>query len=247
MDRLIYTAVSGINASQTRLRVLASNMANAQTTGFRAEVIEATPTTLEGPQLEVRALTSTQVKGADMREGALVRTGRDLDVALAGDTLLAVQAGDGSEAYTRRGDLSVSATGVLENGEGLPVIGEGGPVTVPLGTAITIAPDGAVLSANPATPNQPPVEIARLKLANWRGSAIEKGLDGLFRASGGGILPADADARLETGALEQSNVNTAEILTEMIEAQRLFDMRTRLVSTARDLDEGGASLMRLNP
>jgi flagellar basal-body rod protein FlgF len=245
MDRLIYTAVSGMNASQAQLRMIASNMANAQTTGFRAEVMARTPMTLDGPSLEVRAMNSSTVTGADMREGAVVNTGRELDIALQGDGLLAVQARDGSEAYTRRGDLSISASGVLQNGEGLPVLGDGGPVTVPLGFRVAIAEDGAVMAADPAVPDAPPVEVARVKLASWRGSDLAKGLDGLFRVPEGGVLPTDEAARVIPGALEQSNVNSAQVLVEMVEAQRLFDLRTKLVSTARELDEGGASLMRL--
>lgn len=250
MDRLIYTAVSGMSASMMRQRVIASNMANAQTIGFRAEVLESTPATLEGPSLEVRSLNHSRVKGALMREGSLVRTGRELDIAMQGDAMLTLQAPDGGEAYTRRGDLSVSPTGVLQNGDGLPVLGDNGPVTVPLGAAVSIAPDGAVMVANPQTPDQPPVAVARIKLANHRGSAIEKDLNGLFRvpAQDGehGVLPADETARVMPGALEQSNVNPSEVLVEMIEAQRLYDMRTKLVSTARDLDESGASLMRMD-
>ena len=138
MDRLIYTAVSGMNASMTRERVIASNMANAQTIGFRKEIIQATPMTLEGPQLEARAMTSTEVRGASMKEGAVTDTGNPLDVALQGDAMLAVQAHDGGEAYTRRGDLSVSVTGVIENGDGLPVLGDNGPITVPPGSQVKI-------------------------------------------------------------------------------------------------------------
>ena len=250
MDRLIYTAVSGMNNSLNRERVIASNMANAQTIGFRAEVLNATPMTLEGPQLEVRALSSTEVKGAIMKEGSLNRTGRDLDVAMQGDALLAVQGLDGAESYTRRGDLSVSVTGVLENGEGLPVLGENGPITVPPGNTISIAPDGGVLASDPATPGQPPVRIERLKLVSPAGTTIEKNLAGQFRppAVNGqpGVLPVDANARVIPGALEQSNVNPSEVLVEMISAQRLFDLRTKLVETARQLDESGARLMRLD-
>ena len=249
MDRLIYTAVSGMSASLNRQRVIASNMANAQTIGFRAETMEFTPMTLEGPSLEVRAMNHAQVKGALMSEGTLTRTGRELDVALQGDAMLTVQAGDEGEGYTRRGDLSISATGVLQNGEGYPVMGEGGPVTVPLGASVTITPDGAVLAGNPAAPDEPAVEVARLKLANWRGSKLEKDLTGLFRVPAGpdgyGVLPRDENARLITGALEQSNVRPAEVLVEMVEAQRLYDLRTKLIATARDIDEGGASLMRI--
>lgn len=246
MDRLIYTAVSGMSSSMVRQRMIANNMANAQTIGFRAEILESTPITLKGEQLEVRAMGRSEVKGALMREGSMSETGRPLDIAMQGDAMLTVQTADGGEAYTRRGDLSITASGLLQNGDGLPVVGQAGPITVPLGANISIGPDGAVLAANAENPDQPPVEVGRLKLANWRGSDIEKGLDNLFRVRGGGVLPADDTARVATGTLEQSNVSTTEVLVEMVEAQRLFDIRSKLLSTARDLDEGGASLMRIN-
>ena len=158
--------------------------------------------------------------------------------------MIAVQAPDGEEGYTRRGDLQVSASGVLVNGDGLPVLGAGGPITVPAESRVSIAPDGGVMLTNPQTPEQPPVQVDRIKLANWRGSEVEKDLTGLFRVVGGGALPEDENARLEVGSLEQSNVNTTEVLVEMVEAQRLFDIRAKLVSTARDCDESGSSLMR---
>jgi len=252
MDRLIYTAVSGMNASMVRQRMIASNMANAQTIGFRAEILEATPMTVDGPSLEVRAMSHAAVRGASMKEGALTQTGRELDIAMQGDVMLGIQALDGSEAYTRRGDLAVTATGVMQTGDGYPVIGENGPVTVPLGAHVSIAPDGAVMVADPAVPEEPPQKIDRLKLASFAGSKIEKGLDGQFRVAGGGVgvgggvLPVDEDARVMTGALEQSNVVPSQVLVEMVEAQRLFDIRTKLVSTARELDEGGARLMRIS-
>jgi flagellar basal-body rod protein FlgF len=245
MDRLIYTAVSGMNASMMRQRMIASNMANSQTIGFRAETMRFTPQTLEGSGLEVRSMTSGAVKGAMMKAGSLTQTGRELDIAMAGDAMLTVQSPDGGEGYTRRGDLSVSATGLVQNGEGLAVIGENGPITVPLGSRVSIAPDGAVMISNPQTPDAPPIQIERLKLANWRGSQIEKDLSGVFRVPGGGVLPLDEDARLMTGALEQSNVDPSQVLVEMVEAQRLYDMRTKLVATAKELDEGGAQLMRI--
>lgn len=245
MDRLIWTAVTGMNASMSRQRMTASNMANAQTTGFRAEVMAQTPMTLIGPTIGVRSMNDSSVYGARMDEGAIVQTGRPLDIAIQGDALMAVQAPDGSEAYTRRGDLDVSPSGLVTNGEGFPVIGESGPVSVPPGSSVSIGADGAVLVSNPATPEVPAQQVDRIKLANWRGSTIEKGLDGLFRVKGGGALPSDAEARVIPAALEQSNVNTTEVLVDMVEAQRLFEMRTQLIATAKELDEGGASLMRI--
>jgi len=245
MDRLIYTAVSGLSSSMVRQRMIANNMANAQTIGFRAETMQFTPMTLDGPSLEVRAMNSTEVRGASMKSGSVTQTGGKLDIAMSGDAMLTVQAPDGGEGYTRRSDLSVSPTGVLQNGDGLPVIGENGPITVPPGSVISIAQDGGVMSSNPQTPEQPPVQIEKVKLVNWRGSDVEKDLTGLFRAPAGGVLPTDEEARVLPGALEQSNVDPSAVLVEMVEAQRLFDIRTKLIATARELDEGSASLMRV--
>lgn len=246
MDRLIYTALSGMNSSMERQRVIASNLANAQTVGFRAELLDQRPVTIDGDSLEVRAMQRAEVRGAVMTAGQMVRTGQDLDLFIQGEALMAVQASDGTEAYTRRADLSISPTGTLVNGEGAPVMGDNGPITVPLGSKTTIAPDGVVSVADPAAPDAPPTEVGRIKLAGWQGSPILKGLDGLFRVVGGGILPADAEATVVTGALEKSNVNPTAVLVDMIDSQRLFDMRSKLIATARDCDQAGAQLMRLS-
>lgn len=246
MDRLIYTAYSGMTGSTVRQRVIASNMANAQTVGFRAELMTTTPMTLKGPSLEARAMTDGEVRGASMAQGSLIETGNPLDVSLSGDTMLALQAEDGSEVYSRRGDLAVSAGGVLQNGDGRPVIGEGGPITVPLGSKVTISPDGGVNVANAEAPDQPPQNVGRIKIASTTGSRIEKGLDGLFRVTGGGVLPQDEDAKLAIGSLEQSNVDPTRVLVEMVEAQRLFDIRTKVVAQAKEIDESSASLMRIS-
>lgn len=248
MDRLIYTAATGMTAAMNRQRVVASNLANAQTTGFRAEMLQSTPMTLDGPQLQVRSLNSTAVRGANMQAGSIVETGNPLDIALQGDAMLGVQTRDGGEGYTRRGDLSVSQTGVLQNGEGLPILGQSGaPITVPLGNKVTITPDGDVMVQDPATPDAPATAVDKLKLAAFRGSQMEKDLTGIFRAPNGGILPVDETAKVIPASLEQSNVKPTEVLVEMVEAQRSFDMRTKLIATAKELDEGGASLMRITP
>ena len=174
----------------------------------------------------------------------MIETGRMLDVAMGGQSMLTVQGQDGQEAYTRRGDLSVTATGVLQNGDGRPVIGENGPISVPPGGEVTISPDGQVRVRDPATPNAPPNRVDRLKLVSPAGTRIEKGLDGLFRVYGGGSLPSDLEAKVTAGSLEQSNVNASDVLVQMVEAQRLFDIRTKLISTAKDVDESSAALMR---
>ena len=229
MDRLIFTAYTGLSASMTQQRVIANNMANTQTTGFRAELLVASPTTVKGSGLEARAMADAQVRGASMLQGDMQQTGNPLDVALTGDSMLAVQDSDGTEVYTRRGDLSVDANGTLVNGDALPVLSD----------------TGTVLATDPAQANAPAQSIGRLKLASRTGSDIQKGLDGQFRVTGGGVLPTDDAARLVSGSLEKSNVNPTQVLVDMVSAQRLFEMRAKVVTSAKDNDEKSTALMGL--
>ena len=245
MDRIIYTAKTGMDAAMNRQRTIANNLANASTPGFRAEEFAVTPATIKGDTLEARAMALGGVRGVDLAPGQMQASGRGLDVALRGDALLAVQTADGEEVYTRRGDLSVSPTGLLENGDGLLVLGANGPISVPPGIEPDIAPNGNILVRDPAAPEAAPAEVARLKLVDPSGSAIAKGLDGQLRVIGGGVLPEDPTARVMPGMLEASNVNQADVLVQMIEAQRAFEARAKLMRTAGELDEAGARLMSL--
>jgi flagellar basal-body rod protein FlgF len=251
MDRMIYTAMTAMNAAMDRQRVVANNLANASTPGFRQEIFAVTPATLKDGSLEARAMARGNVRGADMSTARVVPTGNPLDVALEGRALLAFQAPDRQgEIYSRRGDLRVSASGVLENGEGLAVLGESGaPVTVPPGFGIAIAADGTILASDPATPNAAPEALDKLRLVNPEGSPLAKGIDSFLKVPGAngatGVLPPDPTARLTPGALEQSNVETADTLVQMIEAQRAFEQRARIIRTAGELDEASSGLMAL--
>lgn len=245
MDRLIYTSLSAMRGAMARQQATANNLANASTPGFRADVAEAQALWIDGPSLEDRAMASEEVVDADMKAGAVTSTGRDLDVALGGDSLLAVQSADGEEAYTRRGDLAVSASGLLTTGDGYPVLGQSGPITIPAADKITIGEDGRITFVPKGGDPSQPQDLDRLKIATPSGSAIVKGLDGLMRVRGGGVLPADPDAKVTSGALEQSNVSASKALVDMIDASRAWDMQLKLVSSARDLDSASADLMRL--
>jgi flagellar basal-body rod protein FlgF len=247
MDRLIYIAMTAMNAAMNRQRVVANNLANASTPGFRQEIFAVTPATLRDGSLEARAPARGNVRGADMRAGRKVPTGNPLDIALEGKALLALRAPDlQGEVYSRRGDLRVAPSGVLENGEGLAVLGESGaPITVPPGFSLTIAADGTIMARDPAAPDAPAEAIDRLRLVNPEGSPLAKGIDGFLRVPGGGVLPPDPTARLTSGALEMSNVETAETLVQMIEAQRAFEQRAKIIATARELDEASSGLMAL--
>ncbi len=247
MDRMVYTALSGLKGQMSAQASIANNIANASTTGYRADRVAFQQMMLKGgPGHESRAPSAEEVLDADRRAGTIQSTGRDLDIAIPGTAWLAVQATDGSEAYTRRGDLKVNDAGVLETGDGFPVMGSGGPITVPPAQKILIAEDGS-LSIMPmgAAPGSAPQVIDRIRLANPEGSQTVKGLDNLLRVKGGGVLPDDLDAKVITGSLEGSNVNLTQALVDMIENQRSYEVQANLLKEAKSMDEASASLMRL--
>ncbi len=249
MDKLVYTAATGLRAHMAAQTAIANNMANASTIGFRADRVVFDRIDLKGggAAFEARMPTADEVTDADRAPGTVQQTGNPLDVAVAtGTAWLAVQAPDGTEAYTRRGDLEVTSTGVLQTGDGYPAIGQNGPITVPPYNSLTIAPDGTV-SILPlgSGPDAQPQVIDRLKLADTRGSTTVKGLDNLLRVKGGGALPQDMDATVQSGALEGSNVNMTQTLVDMIENQRSYEVQANLMKEAKSLDENSASLMRL--
>ena len=241
----LHVARTGLDAQGFRMQVIANNLANAQTPGFRADIANAQSLWLDGSGLDARAMASEEVLGADMRAGTVTQTGRDLDIAMQGDALLVVQAKDGEEAYTRRGDLQVAPSGLLTTGDGNPVQGTQGPVTIPPADAITIDQEGRVWIVPQGGDAENPQEVDRLRLATPAGSEIAKGLDGLFRVKGGGILPDDPEARLLTRSIEGSNVTATSALVEMIEASRSWDTQLKMIGDVRDMDSATANLMQL--
>ncbi len=246
MDRLVYTALTAMNSAMNRQRAVANNLANASTPGFRQEVFAVTPATLKDGSLEARAMARGNVRGADMSTARVSATGLPLDIAVQGEALVAFQAPGGGEFYSRRGDLRVAPTGLLENGEGLPVMGQDGPITVPAGRQLSISEDGSLLAADPDTPNEPPEILDQIKLVTPDGSQLAKGIDSFLKVPGGGVLPPDPTARVTSGALEQSNVQTAETIVDMIEAQRAFEQRATIIEKAGQLDEASSALMAMN-
>jgi len=245
MDKLIYTAASGLKSHMAAQAAIANNMANASTIGFRAEKVNFNSLLLKGPGFDSRQPASEEVTDFDRSAGAVTTTGRNLDVAIPGDQWMAVQANDGTEGYTRRGDLNISATGVLETGDGFPVMGSGGPITVPPATSVSIAQDGTISIIPVGGDAKNPQVIDRIKFASAQGSQTVKGLDNLIHVQGGGILPTDENAKCISGALEQSNVNMTQSLVDMIENQRSYEVQANLMKSAKDMDESAASVMRM--
>lgn len=245
MDRLIYTSLSGMRGSMSRQTATAHNLANAQTPGFRGDLAEMQTIWMKGPGATTRAMGSEEVIGADMRSGTVSATGRDLDIAMEGDAMLVVQAPNGEESYTRRGDLHQTATGLLTTGDGHPVMGMQGPLVVPPADSVNIDREGRVWMVPIGGDRENPIEADRLRLVTPTGSNIVKGLDNLFRVRGGGALPDDPEARLINRSLEGSNVSATSALVEMIEASKSWDNQLELISNARDMDSATTNLMQL--
>jgi flagellar basal-body rod protein FlgF len=246
MDRLVNTALTAMRGAMARQASVANNLANVNTVGFRAEIANAETRWIQGETFDTRAQASEQVIAADMAQGAVTTTGNPLDVAMDGDALLSVQAADGSEAYTRRGDLKITDSGLLTTGDGLAVLGEGGPIILPQMDSVSIAKDGSIWGVPQGGDPANPAQVDRLKLVNAAGSSIAKSTDGLFREVNGGALPSDPLASVTSGSLEGSNVNSTQALIDMIEASRAWETQVKMIDTAKQLDDGGASLMRLD-
>ena len=185
MDRMIYLATSGAKQTMGQQATVAHNLANLTTNGFRSElsVFRAVPVVGAGANTRTFVLDSTP--GADFTPGAIQQTGRDLDVAVQGKGWIAVQAADGSEAYTRNGSLQMNANGLLQTRAGQAVLGDGGTIAIPSDTLITIAGDGTISTVPTGTKPAGNTTVGRIKLVNPPEADLERGSDGLFRLRGG--------------------------------------------------------------
>jgi flagellar basal-body rod protein FlgF len=241
MDRMIYLSMSGAKATMQRQDVLANNLANASTVGFRAELHAFRSVPVEGSGASTRVYALESTPGYSDAPGVVSNTGRPMDVAMRGNAWLAVQGLDGTEAYTRGGSLETTADGTVVTHSGLTVLGDGGPIQVPANSEVSIAADGTV-SARGA--NGRSATVGRLKLVTPE-APLERGTDGLFRAPDGD-LTADATARLQDGALEGSNVSPVETMVAMISAARQFEAQMRMLQTAENNEKTAAQLLSMS-
>lgn len=241
MDRMIFLSMSGAKATMQRQDTLANNLANVSTPGFRAELqaFRAVPVQGSGASTRVYALETTT--GYDASAGPVTATGRNLDVAVRGNSWLTVQALDGTEAHTRGGSLEVSSDGTLTTRSGLPVMGDGGPLQVPPNAAVSIGADGTVSAKGIDGKNS---AIGKLKLVTPE-APLQRGTDGLFRGAQGD-LTADDTARVQDGALEGSNVSAVESMVAMIAAARQFEAQMRMIQTAEADEKAAAQLLSAN-
>jgi flagellar basal-body rod protein FlgF len=243
MDRMLYVAMTGARETLRAQTANNHNLANASTVGFRADLQAFQARRVEGDGYDSRVYATAATTGFDDTVGALMSTGRDLDVAVQGKGYIAVQGRDGREAYTRAGDLRIDELGQLRTGTGLAVMGDGGPLSVPPHASLVVGSDGTISIVPLGQGPETRAEVGRIKLVNPGTEAVAKGEDGLFRMKDGSDAPADAMSRLAGGALESSNVNVADAMVNMIELSRRFDMQVRAMRTAEDNCEASARLL----
>jgi len=242
VDRLIYTAMTGAKYLLERQATLAHNLANASTTGFRADTVGLRAVPTNSPQAGTRVFTVETTTGSDLSQGPMIATSRSLDVAVQGQGWIAVQTPDGNEAYTRNGSLQTGPDGTLQLANGMPVQGTGGPLTMPSGAqSVEIASDGTITVKTASS--KLPTKVGQLKLVNPPATDITKGTDGLFRLKSGDPADQDPKVRVAGGTLEGSNVNVVESMVGMIGAARQFELQMKMLSTAEQNEQKAGTVL----
>jgi flagellar basal-body rod protein FlgF len=245
VDRFIYVAMTGASEALKLQATNSHNLANVSTTGFRADLALFQARQVAGAGYPTRAYATAGGAGWDSGIGAVQTTGRPLDVAVDGPGWIAVQARDGREAYTRAGDLRVDADGLLTNGAGHPVLGDGGPIVLPPYASLAIGVDGSVSIVPQGQGPETVAQVGRIRLVDPPAMDLVKGDDGLFRLRDGSDAPASAGVRLVQGALETSNVNVADALVTMIELGRRFELAVKAMRTAEENGAAASQLLRV--
>jgi flagellar basal-body rod protein FlgF len=248
MDRLIYTAMTGATGTMSRQAAVAHNLANVATQGYRSEehrlrAAQVLTHNRNPSALPTRAFAVDASTHTDYSEGALMYTGNQYDVAVRGKGWIALTLPDGTEAYTRAGSFETSENGVLQTKAGIPVMGDGGPITIPPDTRVTIERDGTI-SVVPQTGLQNAVEVVgRIKLVNPPETDLVRGQDGLFRLNTGDPAPQDDAVKVAGGYLENSNVNPVEQMVAMISLARQFEMQMRMITNAETNDRAATQIL----
>ena len=245
MDRLVYTAMSGAKSMLDRQATVANNLANVSTAGYRADVVAYRSVPVAGPGLATRTSVLESTPGTDFSSGALIQTGRALDIAVTGRGWIAVEGADGNEAYTRAGSFEINAEGTLVTQSGRNVLGDGGPIAVPPNTTVSIGKDGTVSGV----PTQPPrtgvTVLGRIKLVDPDDAAMTRGLDGLFRLKDGGTADLAETVSVTAGAIEGSNVNPATAMVDMISLARQFELQMKLIQHGEENDKAATQLLNI--
>ena len=240
MDRLGYTAMTAASRTLMSMQVRANNLANVSTDGFRADLEQARAASVQGYGYDSRHMALVQNNGVNLAPGALMATGRDLDIAVQGRGLIAVENADG-EAYTRHGSMQVDADLRLSI-NGRAVMGQNGPIVLPEYDSVHIGSDG-VVSVMPRG-EMLMTEVDRIKLVDIPAAELTKTATGLLTPNDGQAAPVDDDVRLIAGHLEGSNVSSIDQLVATMSLNRLFETQVKMMKAAESLSEAGNRIIR---
>lgn len=247
MDKALYVAMTGARATLQAQGTVSHNLANADTAGFKAALANTEAFQVRGQGHASRTAAMHIDQGFDARAGAQRITGNPLDVSLQAERWLAVQAPDGGEAYTRAGNLSLTPNGQLVTAGGRPLLDQAGnPIALPPHQALEIGQDGTISIVPLGEGADTMAIVGRLKVVEAAPERLARGLDGLMRNTDPQQPLAQAPGPvMTTGALEQSNVDAAGALVQMIQLQRQFEMQVKVIQRGDDNAQAANSLLRL--
>nr|WP_218584024.1 flagellar basal body rod protein FlgF [Pseudomonas akapageensis] len=241
---MLYVAMTGASQNALAQKAHANNLANISTSGFQRDLEQARSMPVFGDSFPARAYAMSERPATDFTPGAMQETGRDLDVAVGGEGWIAVQAPDGSEAYVRTASMNVDALGVLRAGNGMPVMGNAGPIAVPPEQKIEVGQDGTISIRAMGEGPRVMAEVDRIKLVKPDLKQMTKGLDGLIHTKDGKPAAADASVQVVSGFIEASNVNAVEEMTSVLALSRQFELHIKMMNTAKEGDEAMARVLQ---
>ncbi|MFV1873763.1 MAG: flagellar basal-body rod protein FlgF [Oleiphilus sp.] len=247
MDKALFIAMSGAKQTMLAQQAHANNLANVKTTGFKEDFTQARSMPVYGEHHPTRAYAMTERPGTNFEAGPLMQTGNNLDIALKGDGWIAVQSEEGTEAYTRSGDLNIDINGQLRTGKGLPVLGNGGPIVLPPSAKIEIGADGTISVLPLGADAVGLAQVDRIRLVNPDAANLEKREDGLIHLKEGAAPPDfDATIQVEPGFLEGSNVNAVSALTDILSLSRQYELQVKLMSQTDQISQSTARLLQFS-
>ena len=246
MDKYLYVAMTGASQNALAQKAHANNLANISTNGFQRDLEQARSMPVFGDSFPARAFALSERPATDFTPGALVETGRDLDVTVSGDGWLAVQAPDGSEAYVRTASMNVDALGILRAGNGMPIMGNGGPIAVPPQQQIEVGQDGTISIRAQGEGPRVMAQVDRIKLVQPDLKTMSKGLDGLIHTNDGQPAPADANVQVVSGFLEASNVNAVDEMTSVLALSKQFELHIKMMNTAKEDDQAMTRVLSIS-
>lgn len=244
MDKALYLAMSGGVQTMHAQTIHANNLANVSTTGFRSDFEQARSMQVNGDHFPSRVYAMTENPATRYTQGDMIQTGRNLDVAIAGEGFIAVYDSSGQEAYTRAGDLQINAAGQLVTGRGLPIAGVGGPIFLPPASIINITADGSVSIVPQGGAGNEVAVLNQIKLVNPDRQNLRKEEDGLIHARDGQQFDVDPNVSLVSGFIEGSNVNAVEEMTHIMNLSRRFEMNVKMMDTIRDNADSSARILQ---